>query len=545
MISDQSQQSSEVNAQYAELDLTVEESFFIELLQKKEKQTIDLKFTAKGVQMGNMEPFTNYYSEAEIKRLLESLVSKKAITRQEKGAVLLCPKCGGYANMPVLVCPRCGSTKISRKEDLFHPECEYWGPTEEFIDGVLLRCPRCDELLDEKALEGTPGYFSISDPYFECHDCGTAVSKNNITMVCIKCKNKYTTVQAAYLNSVSYILASGVPVKPHAHPPKKITEKIEEKEQPPVEEANPEENAEPKQTEAEEKQIESPEETEIMSLKKAEQKQVKKEEKFEPIEENIPKPQLDEPLEKQPETQIQEETAEKEIEEQTEPQAEKASEVELDEKPVEKPEPIHEEPEQEPIVEPVVESEDVPEEILEEKSGPEILQNSIKRVSDLFRKTTEKKTSRKKKTEPEPEFDEEEYEEEEYEEEEEEEEPRSSEAKTFQILMIVENVTVSEFIIESLEKVKKPINVIHVDEGNLALKELRHIYDALILDLDLKEIDSKLILSEMEKWSIMTPIIALSDHNQRLDKYILNVETVLKKKQGDIHKLRKILQKLL
>ena len=120
MISDQTQQSSEGNAQYAKLDLTIEESFFLELLEKKEKQTIDLKFTAKGVQMGNMEPFTNYYSEDEIVRLLESLVAKKAIIRQEKGAVLLCPNCGGYANMPVLVCPKCGSTKISRKAYFFN-----------------------------------------------------------------------------------------------------------------------------------------------------------------------------------------------------------------------------------------------------------------------------------------------------------------------------------------------------------------------------------------------------------------------------------------
>jgi hypothetical protein len=115
----------------------------------------------------------------------------------------------------------------------------------------------------------------------------------------------------------------------------------------------------------------------------------------------------------------------------------------------------------------------------------------------------------------------------------------------FQILMVVENVTVSEFVIESLEKVKKPINVLHIDDGPLALKELRTKRDALIIDLDLKTIESKLILKEMEKWGIMTPVIALSDTVDNLDKYILNIEAVLKKKQGTLKDIGKILQKLL
>ena len=228
MISDQRSETSNGNVEPPVRGLTVEESFFLELLQKKEKPVINLKFTQKGAKVGNLEPFSNYYSESEIIRLLDSLVSKKALFKQEKGTVLLCPKCGGHANMAVLVCPRCSSTKVGRKEDLNHVECEHWGPREEFIDGVLLRCPRCDELLDERALEGTSGYFSVSDPYFECQDCGTSVSKNNLTLVCIKCSNKYTTVQASYLNSVSYSLAQGVSVKPQSAPPKSIQQRMEE-----------------------------------------------------------------------------------------------------------------------------------------------------------------------------------------------------------------------------------------------------------------------------------------------------------------------------
>ena len=464
-------------------------------------------------------------------RLLEGLVSKKAIVRQEKGAVLLCPKCGGYANMPILVCPRCGSTKISRKEDLFHSECEYWGPTEGFIDGLLLRCPRCDELLDEKALEGTSGYFSISDPYFECHDCGAAVSKNNITMVCVKCKNKYTTIQAAYLNSVSYILAPGVAIKHNELPPKKLAEKVEGT-QPRIE---PETEPETETTLVEEAKPKTPEDTELSSLKKADAKHGMDHRDSETVKENSP----ESPSEKQPEKKSE---ASKLV-------AEVIAEEETADEPVEEPdehqEPILDEQIQELIIE--TESEENVESALEKKLGSELLQSSIKRVSKLFRKTAEKSPPKIKKRESEPEYGEEEYENEDYEKEEEidVESPLPSEPKPIQILMIVENVTVSEFIIESLERIKKPINVTHVDEGSLALKELRYIYDALIIDLDLKTIDSKIILSEMEKWSIMTPLIVLSDQNPRMDKYILNIEAVLKKKQGDINNLRKILKKLL
>ncbi len=535
MISDQMPQSSESNAQYSSLLLTVEESFFIELLQKREKSTINIKFTTKSAQFGNLEPFTNYYTEAEILRLLESLVSKKMIVKQEKGVVLLCPKCGGHANMPVLVCPRCGSTKVGRKEDLNHSECDYWGPREEFIDGVLLRCPRCDEQLDEKALEGTSGYFSVSDLYFECQDCGTAVSKSNITMVCIKCNNKYTTVQASYLNSVSYVLASVIPEKTHRPPPKTIQEKIEEESKYRLlEESKTISQSEPRSLGIEEKQ-----ESEPKKLEKIEQEEPKIDERSASLAELKKAELIVEPKEIPVESKIEEIKSEL-IDEPTEQSIKKPAD-----EPVEEPaEAMITEPEPDVILEPV----EIPEPAIEEKPKKEILQTPFRLVTDLFKKKPRKKSTRKQKPKPEPEprNDDEDFD---YENEPFFEEPQPVktpvEPEAYQILMIVENVTVSEFIIESLEGVKKPINVIHIDDGSMALKELRHKYDALILDLDLKTVNSKFLLSEMEKWSIMTPIIAVSDNVERLDKYVLNVETVLKKKQGEINKIRKILQKLL
>ncbi len=573
MISNQSTQSSKSNANYSSPLLTVEESFFIELLQKREKSTINIKFTTQSAQVGNLEPFTNYYTETEILRILESLVSKKIIVKQEKGVVLLCSKCGGHVNMPVLVCPRCGSTKVGRKEDINHSECKYWGPREEFIDGVLLHCPRCDELLDEKAAEGTSGYFSVSDPYFECQDCGTAVSKSNITMVCIKCSNKYTFVQASYLNSVSYVLASVIPEKIHKLPPKTIQEKIEDgtksqsleesktisKSVSPPSIIEEKQEAEPEKIE-EESQYRLLEESKAIS--KSEPRSPGIEERQEADQKQLETIEQEEPdIEERSASLVEQKEAEPVVEQKEMPAESKIEKINselIDEpikesikKPVDEPikEPVEAmitEPEPDVILEPVETSEPA----IEEKPKQEILQTPFRLVTDLFKKKPRKKSTRKQKNrpepEPEPEFDDETFD---FEDEPVFEEPQpvktTVEPEAYQILMIVENVTVSEFIIESLEGVNKPINVIHIDDGSMALKELRHKYDALILDLDLKTVNSKFLLSEMEKWSIMTPIIAVSDNVQRLDKYILNVETVLKKKQGEINKIRKILQKLL
>ena len=607
MISDQHSETSNNNVEAPVRGLTIEESFFLELLQKKEKPVINLKFKSKGAKVGTLEPFSNYYSESEIIRLLDSLVSKKALIKQEKGTVLLCPKCGGHANMAVLVCPRCGSTKIGRKEDLNHVECEHWGPREEFIDGVLLRCPRCDELLDERAIEGTSGYFSVSDPYFECQDCGTAVSKNNLTMVCIKCSNKYTTVQASYLNSVSYVLAQGVSVKPQAEPPKSIQQRMKEKYDPEsIEEKEPATKPEPEPIPVREVVEEKPEKIESPIEKSSElEKEPVSEEEIVSVPKKI---ELDEPSEPESKASLLQDRLEPELvpepepELVTKPEPEPEQDLELEPiKPEKVEEPIPDEYDFEQELEPVPKKKKKKKK--KKKSG---LKNSMNRLSEMLKKKPKekpkkkkksiKKTSIKKKTRqepiPEPEFElekpepiaqepEEEYKVEpeaiveevepveqgfdldeellepvemEYEDKpiqrnsfyEEMPKPKVPEKNdSLQILMVVENVTVSEFVVESLERVKKPINVLHMEDGNMALKELKLKYDALIIDFELRSIETKFILSEMEKWGIMTPIIVLSDEDPKLDKYILNIEAILKKKQRSINKISGILRKLL
>ena len=57
------------------------------------------------------------------------------------------------------------------------------------------------------------------------------------------------------------------------------------------------------------------------------------------------------------------------------------------------------------------------------------------------------------------------------------------------VLLIVEDTTVSEFIVEALEGVKTPISVLHVDDGRLALKSLDLVTQLLYLTLTSKPLN--------------------------------------------------------
>ncbi|TFH46582.1 MAG: hypothetical protein E4G94_02100 [ANME-2 cluster archaeon] len=195
------------------LGLSKEEKYFLDLIQKTRDQIIKVKYLLEGPQIDNFASFSSYYTASEVILLLESLVLKKILEKKEKGSILLCPKCGSHACISILACPKCSSSKVSRNIDLTHPECDYSGPQQEFIDGVILRCPRCKSILNEKALEGDPEYFNVSDTYFKCQDCGTPISKSQNILICIKCNHKFSSIQGSLFSMISYILISDFKIK--------------------------------------------------------------------------------------------------------------------------------------------------------------------------------------------------------------------------------------------------------------------------------------------------------------------------------------------
>ncbi len=80
------------------------------------------------------------------------------------------------------------------------------------------------------------------------------------------------------------------------------------------------------------------------------------------------------------------------------------------------------------------------------------------------------------------------------------------------ILLIEAHQYRADRILKALEKTRlKSIEVKHAPNGKLGLKELRQPYDAVILDMNLVDIDPSLIVREINRWKITTPMIVLTD----------------------------------
>lgn len=215
------------------LELTVEEIFLMELLSMQNIETLNIIYTNKGIKIKDNELLSKYYSKKEIIQLIESLVFKEKIEKNEKGSVLLCPRCGEHTSKTILMCPKCGSTRVEKNENIYHPECDNSFSREECTGELKLTCPHCNELLDPKASEGTPGFYKVTTSRLVCEECGTNVIKNNPLYICSKCNQVYSANEASYINSISYTVPSTYEFKTNIKPiekkPKKQIKPIKKK----------------------------------------------------------------------------------------------------------------------------------------------------------------------------------------------------------------------------------------------------------------------------------------------------------------------------
>jgi CheY-like chemotaxis protein len=80
------------------------------------------------------------------------------------------------------------------------------------------------------------------------------------------------------------------------------------------------------------------------------------------------------------------------------------------------------------------------------------------------------------------------------------------------VLLIEEHQYRADRILKALEKTRlQSIEVRHASSGKLGLRELRQPYDAVILDMNLTDIDPDLIVREISRWKVTTPLIILND----------------------------------
>lgn len=80
------------------------------------------------------------------------------------------------------------------------------------------------------------------------------------------------------------------------------------------------------------------------------------------------------------------------------------------------------------------------------------------------------------------------------------------------ILLIEQDQYRADRIIKSLERTKlQSIEVKHAPSGKLGLRELRQPYDAVILDMNLSDMDPDQIVREISRWRVTTPLIVITD----------------------------------
>jgi len=446
--------------------LNHEEDFFLQQMKDLKIKRILPKFTPDGVAYGELASLLTYYDSDQMRALLEALAQKGYIKKINYGTVALCPSCYSPVLMIVLSCPRCGSMKITKKEVIKHRVCGYTGYSEDFFDGIDCRCPMCgavydpNEYHDPDAEEDSD--FTIAESMYECDGCGSVSGKPSVTYNCIKCKTKFQSKDICFENPKGY-------------------EMIDQEKAASLRE----ERQESVHPEAVENDIIIPGEISKDDI-----------EQLESLKEKL--------LEEEPEQPVVAEEPEyEEPESMRVPEEPVLEEGEAEDFQLEYTETSEtQEPEQEPEYE--LDEEDIgtpPEPVVEEER-PKQEKKSL--FGGLFSKKEKKEKKKPKPVEKKPIRVEREV----------------VRRKEISILLIEQSEETAAKILERLERTRlQNVEVRHAFTGRLGLRELRREHDAIILDTDLSDIDPKLILLEMVRWKIETPIIVICGDEAKLKSY--------------------------
>ncbi len=446
--------------------LNHEEEFFLQQMKDLKIKRILPKFTPDGIAYGELASLLTYYDSDQMRALLEALAQKGYIKKINYGTVALCPSCYSPVVMIVLSCPRCGSMKITKKEVIKHRVCGYTGYSEDFFDGIDCRCPMCgavydpNEYHDPDAEEDSD--FTIAESMYECDGCGSVSGKPSVTYNCIKCKTKFQSKDICFENPKGY-------------------EMIDQEKAASLRE----ERQESVHPEAVENDIIIPGEISKDDI-----------EQLESLKEKL--------LEEEPEPPVVAEEPEyEEPESMRVPEEPVLEEGEAEDFQLEYTETSEtQEPEQEPEYE--LDEEDIgtpPEPVVEEER-PKQEKKSL--FGGLFSKKEKKEKKKPKPVEKKPIRVEREV----------------VRRKEISILLIEQSEETAAKILERLERTRlQNVEVRHAFTGRLGLRELRREHDAIILDTELSDIDPKLILLEMVRWKIETPIIVICGDEAKLKSY--------------------------
>jgi len=467
--------------------LNHEEEFFLQQMKDLKVKRILPKFTPDGIAYGELASLLTYYDSDQMRALLESLSQKGYIKKINYGTVALCPSCYSPVVMIVLSCPRCGSMKLTKKEVIKHRTCGYTGYAEDYFDGIDCRCPMCGAVYDPAEYHDPDAEdnadFTIAESMYECDDCGSVSGKPSVTYNCIKCKTKFPSKDICFENPKGYEM---IDKDEMASPGEKRHESV--------------------YPEAVEDDIIIPGEASKDDIKQLESLKEKLLEEAPEQPTIMEEPRYEEPepmpvLEEEPEQPaIMEEPRYEEPESMPVLEEPVLDEYEAEDFQLEYAETSEtQEPEQEPEYE-------LEDEHIEEPPEPMVEEKPKKEKKRLFGGLFTKKG---KKEKPKPV----------------EKKPMRVEREVVRrretsILLIEQSEEMAAKILERLERTRlQNVEVRHAFTGRLGMRELRKEHDAIILDTELSDIDPKLILLEMVRWKIETPIIVICEDAANLKSY--------------------------
>jgi hypothetical protein len=502
--------------EFIEAELSQDEEHILQLLEDMKRDVIWVNRTQMGIVPGALDTLKMYYSDLEAFHILESLVRKGMLDRIDNGILLLCPKCGSHESSILKSCPSCGSNKLRKKNKIVHSPCEHWGTFDEFKGGNTITCPVCkEEIESDKIFENTAG-FSYSDPYYECQECRFSSNRVQTIFLCNSCKTQYKESDAVELEQTGFMVAVETikhqdrPVK--APTPKKVPEpdnspppqkekrsislldelaKLQNKRKNQSDE-KPKTKKTPTQEEIEQELIEDkPSEMIIVA------KSVTRTETFMEVPESVDhQPESVDVIKEEPDEILAKQDARDTINEKK---------IEVIEPIVEDQEEVTDENTIEDETEIIIQEEKPKDNKapVEEAKTEQIIETPIKKIVE---KVPEKDLGSK-------------------------------------VLFVVEDQMMCNFVLDELQKSGIEMELNLVEDGSQALKSLRRIYDMIIIDCKLGSVDPKFVLNEMSKWKIKTPLIIIDDKTLGVIPKELNVISVIKRNQRDIHKIRKIVSK--
>jgi hypothetical protein len=131
-------------------------------------------------------------------RILDRLAEAGILERTVVDRIRVCPSCGG---LPVYrsVCHTCRSSLIMTDELIHHFACAHVASVDQFRDGIILRCPKCQmsPLIVGADFEYLPGLHT-------CLGCSRVGSQLQMRAECMLCQHDFLAEDSAALDLVGF-----------------------------------------------------------------------------------------------------------------------------------------------------------------------------------------------------------------------------------------------------------------------------------------------------------------------------------------------------